>query len=46
MNLTALHDNFEDPLAILFIQIVMILSGTVFWVDFKKIGQPTVIGET
>ncbi|WP_418264241.1 cation:proton antiporter [Flavobacterium faecale] len=38
--------NFKDPLAILLAQIVMIILTARFfgWV-FKKIGQPTVIGE-
>jgi Kef-type K+ transport system membrane component KefB len=44
--LTALHDNFQDPLAILLAQIVMIiLVARLFGWIFKKIGQPTVIGE-
>ncbi|MEN9909245.1 MAG: hypothetical protein RLZZ540_2394 [Bacteroidota bacterium] len=38
--------NFQDPLAILLAQIVMIiLTARVFGWFFKKIGQPTVIGE-
>ncbi|MEL1241598.1 cation:proton antiporter domain-containing protein [Flavobacterium flavipallidum] len=38
--------NFNDPLAILLAQIVMIiLTARVFGWFFKKIGQPTVIGE-
>ena len=38
--------NFQDPLAILLAQIVMIILTARFfgWI-FKKIGQPTVIGE-
>jgi Kef-type K+ transport system membrane component KefB len=44
--LTALHENFQDPLAILLSQIVMIiLVARLFGWVFKKIGQPTVIGE-
>ncbi|MFQ3173278.1 MAG: Kef-type K+ transport system membrane component KefB [Flavobacterium sp.] len=44
--LTALQDNFQDPLAILLAQIVMIiLVARLFGWIFKKIGQPTVIGE-
>lgn len=38
--------NFQDPLAILLAQIVMIiLTARIFGWVFKKIGQPTVIGE-
>ncbi|WP_141384440.1 cation:proton antiporter [Flavobacterium flevense] len=38
--------NFKDPLAILLAQIVMIiLTARIFGWFFKKIGQPTVIGE-
>ena len=38
--------NFQDPLAILLAQIVMIiLTARVFGWFFKKIGQPSVIGE-
>ncbi len=38
--------NFQDPLAILLAQIVMIiLTARIFGWFFKKIGQPTVIGE-
>lgn len=38
--------NFKDPLAILLAQIVMIiLTARIFGWIFKKIGQPTVIGE-
>ncbi|MBA0882671.1 cation:proton antiporter domain-containing protein [Flavobacterium undicola] len=38
--------NFQDPLAILLAQIVMIiLVARIFGWFFKKIGQPTVIGE-
>lgn len=38
--------NFKDPLAILLAQIVMIiLTARIFGWVFKKIGQPTVIGE-
>lgn len=38
--------NFKDPLAILLAQIVMIiLVARIFGWFFKKIGQPTVIGE-
>jgi Kef-type K+ transport system membrane component KefB len=44
--LTALQENFQDPLAILLAQIVMIiLVARLFGWIFKKIGQPTVIGE-
>jgi Kef-type K+ transport system membrane component KefB len=44
--LIALQDNFQDPLAILLAQIVMIiLVARLFGWIFKKIGQPTVIGE-
>lgn len=43
---TSLQDNFQDPLAILLAQIVMIiLVARLFGWIFKKIGQPTVIGE-
>jgi Kef-type K+ transport system membrane component KefB len=43
---TSLQDNFHDPLAILLAQIVMIiLVARLFGWIFKKIGQPTVIGE-
>ncbi|MCG9792184.1 cation:proton antiporter [Flavobacterium algicola] len=39
-------ENFQDPLAILLAQIVMIiLTARLFGWIFKKIGQPTVIGE-
>lgn len=38
--------NFQDPLAILLAQIVMIIfTARIFGWFFKKIGQPTVIGE-
>lgn len=38
--------NFQDPLAILLAQIVMIiLTARIFGWFFKRIGQPTVIGE-
>ncbi|MFA9190552.1 cation:proton antiporter [Flavobacterium sp. FZUC8N2.13] len=38
--------NFQDPLAILLAQIVMIVfTARIFGWFFKKIGQPTVIGE-
>jgi Kef-type K+ transport system membrane component KefB len=42
----SMQENFQDPLAILLAQIVMIILTARFfgWV-FKKIGQPTVIGE-
>jgi Kef-type K+ transport system membrane component KefB len=44
--MTSLQDNFQDPLAILLAQIVMIiLVARLFGWIFKKIGQPTVIGE-
>jgi Kef-type K+ transport system membrane component KefB len=44
--LTSLQENFQDPLAILLAQIVMIiLVARLFGWIFKKIGQPTVIGE-
>jgi Kef-type K+ transport system membrane component KefB len=43
---TSLQYNFKDPLAILLAQIVMIiLVARLFGWVFKKIGQPTVIGE-
>ncbi|SDX61368.1 cation:proton antiporter domain-containing protein [Flavobacterium degerlachei] len=43
---TSLQHNFQDPLAILLAQIVMIiLVARLFGWIFKKIGQPTVIGE-
>ncbi|CAM2840938.1 cation:proton antiporter domain-containing protein [Flavobacterium frigoris] len=42
----SMKHNFEDPLAILLAQIVMIiLMARLFGWIFKKIGQPTVIGE-
>ncbi|MEZ7499097.1 cation:proton antiporter [Flavobacterium sp. Arc3] len=42
----SMEHNFEDPLAILLAQIVMIiLVARLFGWIFKKIGQPTVIGE-
>ena len=42
----SMNHNFQDPLAILLAQIVMIILVARFfgWI-FKKIGQPTVIGE-
>ena len=44
--LTSMQHNFQDPLAILLAQIVMIiLVARIFGWIFKKIGQPTVIGE-
>lgn len=44
--LAAMLHNFNDPLAILLAQIVMIiLTARVFGWFFQKIGQPTVIGE-
>jgi Kef-type K+ transport system membrane component KefB len=44
--LFSLQHNFQDPLAILLAQIVMIiLVARLFGWVFKKIGQPTVIGE-
>lgn len=44
--LSSLQHNFQDPLAILLAQIVMIiLVARLFGWVFKKIGQPTVIGE-
>jgi Kef-type K+ transport system membrane component KefB len=42
----SMQENFKDPLAILLAQIVMIiLTARLFGWVFKKIGQPTVIGE-
>ncbi|OCB77371.1 cation:proton antiporter [Flavobacterium crassostreae] len=42
----SMQHNFQDPLAILLAQIVMIiLVARLFGWIFKKIGQPTVIGE-
>jgi Kef-type K+ transport system membrane component KefB len=42
----SMFHNFKDPLAILLAQIVMIiLTARIFGWVFKKIGQPTVIGE-
>lgn len=42
----SMQHNFKDPLAILLAQIVMIiLVARLFGWIFKKIGQPTVIGE-
>ena len=44
--ISSMEHNFEDPLAILLAQIVMIiLVARLFGWIFKKIGQPTVIGE-
>ena len=44
--IASMNQNFDDPLAILLAQIVMIiLVARVFGWVFKKIGQPTVIGE-
>lgn len=44
--LSSMQHNFQDPLAILLAQIVMIiLVARLFGWIFKKIGQPTVIGE-
>ena len=44
--ITSIQHNFDDPLAILLAQIVMIiLVARLFGWIFKKIGQPTVIGE-
>jgi Kef-type K+ transport system membrane component KefB len=44
--ISSMEHNFEDPLAILLAQIVMIiLVARLFGWVFKKIGQPTVIGE-
>lgn len=44
--IVSMRHNFEDPLAILLAQIVMIiLVARLFGWIFKKIGQPTVIGE-
>tara|TARA_R110000868_G_scaffold74688_2_gene215809 strand:- start:46447 stop:48723 length:2277 start_codon:yes stop_codon:yes gene_type:complete len=44
--ISSMEHNFEDPLAILLAQIVMIiLMARLFGWIFKKIGQPTVIGE-
>ncbi len=42
----SMKHNFQDPLAILLAQIVtIILVARIFGWVFKKIGQPTVIGE-
>jgi Kef-type K+ transport system membrane component KefB len=44
--ISSMKHNFDDPLAILLAQIVMIiLVARLFGWVFKKIGQPTVIGE-
>lgn len=44
--IASMEHNFQDPLAILLAQIVMIiLVARLFGWIFKKIGQPTVIGE-
>ena len=44
--LTSIQHNFQDPLAILLAQIItIILVARVFGWIFKKIGQPSVIGE-
>ena len=44
--INSMFHNFNDPLAILLAQIVMIiLTARVFGWFFQKIGQPTVIGE-
>ncbi len=44
--LVSLQYNFQDPLAILLAQIItIILVARFFWWVFKKIGQPSVIGE-
>ena len=44
--LTSMQHNFQDPLAILLAQIItIILVARVFGWIFKKIGQPSVIGE-
>ncbi|WP_369752676.1 cation:proton antiporter [Flavobacterium sp. WC2409] len=44
--IVSMKHNFQDPLAILLAQIVMIiLVARLFGWVFKKIGQPTVIGE-
>jgi len=44
--LASMHHNFQDPLAILLAQIItIILVARVFGWVFKKIGQPSVIGE-
>lgn len=44
--IASMEHNFQDPLAILLAQIVMIiLVARLFGWVFKKIGQPTVIGE-
>jgi Kef-type K+ transport system membrane component KefB len=44
--INSMFHNFNDPLAILLAQIVMIiLTARVFGLFFQKIGQPTVIGE-
>jgi hypothetical protein len=42
--ISSMEHNFEDPLAILLAQIVMILVARL-WLDFQKDQQPTVIGE-
>jgi Kef-type K+ transport system membrane component KefB len=44
--LNAIQHNFQDPLAILLMQIITIIFvARIFGWVFKKIGQPTVIGE-
>ncbi len=44
--IVSMEHNFKDPLAILLAQIVMIiLTARLFGWIFKRIGQPTVIGE-
>ncbi len=44
--ITSMQHNFQDPLAILLAQIItIILVARVFGWIFKKIGQPSVIGE-
>ena len=44
--ISSMMHNFKDPLAILLMQIIMIILAARFcgWI-FKKIGQPSVIGE-
>ena len=43
---SALHHNFTNPLAILILQIItIIVTARAFGFLFKKIGQPSVIGE-
>jgi hypothetical protein len=41
--ISSMKHNFDDPLAILLAQIVMIILVARLWLVFKKIGQPTVM---